>query len=178
MQEYFAQRGLRTRRQMMVFAQYLLSFSRHFSKMLHRIRLQNIWKIILKPELAFRCNCFQKYTVFSRLFDIVAPLLRLAPTWVIFLCYFKQSKAIDMRFHWIRDRSNRNQFSVYWQPGSENRADYITKFHPPSHFQKMRNIFFNVQRDHQINALFSCLVQGCDNVRISRYESLRKTRRR
>ena len=91
---------------------------------------------------------------------------------------FKRSKAIDMRFHWIKDRTNRDQFTVYWRPGSENRADYITKFHPPSHCQKMRRTFFNVQRDHQINALFSCLVQGCDNVRISRYERLRKTRRR
>ena len=36
---------------------------------------------------------------------------------------FKRSKVIDMRFHWIKDRSNRHQFTVYWRPSAENRAE-------------------------------------------------------
>ena len=65
----------------------------------------------------------------------------------------KRSKAIDMRFHWIADRARQGQFHVYWLPGSENWADYVTKHHPPSHHQLMRPTFF--QSHHQANVIFS-----------------------
>ena len=26
----------------------------------------------------------------------------------------RKSKAMDMRFYWIRDRSNQDQFNIYW----------------------------------------------------------------
>ena len=65
----------------------------------------------------------------------------------------KRSKAIDMRFHWIADRVRQGQFYVYWAPGSENWADYVTKHHPPSHHQLMRPKFF--QSHHQANTIFS-----------------------
>ena len=32
----------------------------------------------------------------------------------------KRSKAIDMRFYWVRDRVNQNQFMIYWRQGSNN----------------------------------------------------------
>ena len=52
----------------------------------------------------------------------------------------KQTKAMDMRFHWLRDRAvNQKQFRFYWQPGSLQRADYWTKHHPPSHHCQMRS---------------------------------------
>jgi hypothetical protein len=51
----------------------------------------------------------------------------------------RRSKAIDMRFHWIRDRIRQGQFDVSWEPGSGNLADYFTKNHPASHHQLMRN---------------------------------------
>ena len=31
-----------------------------------------------------------------------------------------KSKAMNMRFYWIRDRSNQDQFNIYWKPGSTN----------------------------------------------------------
>ena len=37
----------------------------------------------------------------------------------------KRSKAIDMRFYWIRDRVRQGQFQVYWRKGATNRADYF-----------------------------------------------------
>jgi hypothetical protein len=40
---------------------------------------------------------------------------------------------MDMRFHWLRDRENRNQFKIYWRPGKTNLADYWTKHHPAKH---------------------------------------------
>ena len=41
----------------------------------------------------------------------------------------KRSKAIDMRFYWVRDRVNQNQFMVYWRPGEiilENMSQNTT----------------------------------------------------
>jgi hypothetical protein len=29
----------------------------------------------------------------------------------------KRTKAMDMRFHWLRDRKQRQQFRIYWRPG-------------------------------------------------------------
>eukprot|EP00804_Cyclotella_cryptica_P003266 CCRYP_010499-RB/>CCRYP_010499-RB protein AED:0.45 eAED:0.44 QI:0/-1/0/1/-1/1/1/0/186 len=42
----------------------------------------------------------------------------------------KRTKAMDMRFHWLRDRANQKQFRFYWRPGTTNRGDYFTKHHP------------------------------------------------
>ena len=43
----------------------------------------------------------------------------------------RNSKAMDMRFYWIRDRKNQEQFNIYWKPSSTNRGDYFTKHFPP-----------------------------------------------
>ena len=29
----------------------------------------------------------------------------------------KRTKAMDMRFHWLRDRECQQQFRIYWRPG-------------------------------------------------------------
>ena len=42
----------------------------------------------------------------------------------------KRSKAIDLRFHWIRDRIRQGQFDVTWAPGRVNLADFFTKALP------------------------------------------------
>jgi hypothetical protein len=52
----------------------------------------------------------------------------------------KRTKAMDMRFHWLRDRGvNQKQFKFYWRPGSSMRADYWTKHHSPAHHRQIRN---------------------------------------
>ena len=53
----------------------------------------------------------------------------------------KRTKAMDMRFHWLRDRETHKQFRIYWRPGPTNWADYWTKHHPPSHHRNMRPEF-------------------------------------
>jgi hypothetical protein len=55
----------------------------------------------------------------------------------------KQSKAMDMRFYWIQDRVSQGQFTVHWQKGSDNLADYFTKHHPPAHHILMRPIYIH-----------------------------------
>jgi hypothetical protein len=53
----------------------------------------------------------------------------------------KRSKAIDMRFYWIRDRVRQGQFKIYWSKGQTNRADYFSKHHPASHHQAIRSTY-------------------------------------
>ena len=53
----------------------------------------------------------------------------------------KRMKAMDMRFHWLRDRGNRDQFEIYWRPGKTNLADYWTKHHPTKHHLGIRKQF-------------------------------------
>ena len=57
----------------------------------------------------------------------------------------KQTKAIDMRFHWLRDRECQQQFRIYWRPGQLNYADYSTKHHPTKHHQTIRKEFITPQ---------------------------------
>ena len=42
----------------------------------------------------------------------------------------KRSKAIDMRYHWLRDRVRQGIFKVFWDAGHNNIADYFTKLQP------------------------------------------------
>ena len=72
----------------------------------------------------------------------------------------KRSKAIDMRFHWVKDRVKQGQFIIYWVPGQDNKiADYVTKHHPASHHIKMRPKFFT---QHLAKIFVLQPLQGCD----------------
>ena len=50
----------------------------------------------------------------------------------------RRTKAMDMRFHWLRDRECQKQFRFYWRPGTLNLADYWTKHHCATHHQTIR----------------------------------------
>ena len=51
-----------------------------------------------------------------------------------------RSKAIDMRFYWLRDRVEQGQFKIHWAPGDENWADHFTKHHSPTHHKRVRPV--------------------------------------
>ena len=68
----------------------------------------------------------------------------------------KRSKAMDMRFYWIRDRVRQGQFQIYWKPGRANRADYFTKHHPASHHRIMQNSYLHKPGNPNRN-YFECL---------------------
>eukprot|EP00804_Cyclotella_cryptica_P020437 CCRYP_014425-RA/>CCRYP_014425-RA protein AED:0.04 eAED:0.02 QI:0/0/0/1/1/1/2/0/1218 len=53
----------------------------------------------------------------------------------------KRTKAMDMRFHWLRCRTNQKHFRPYWHAGATNLADYVTKHHPAIHHQAVRPLF-------------------------------------
>jgi hypothetical protein len=53
----------------------------------------------------------------------------------------KQTKAMDMQYHWLRDRKAQGQFRFYWRLGKTNLVDYFTKHHPPAHHVNVRSEF-------------------------------------
>jgi hypothetical protein len=53
----------------------------------------------------------------------------------------KQTKAMDMQFHWLCDREAQGQFRIYPRLGKTNFADYFTKHHPPAHHVNVRSEF-------------------------------------
>ena len=73
-----------------------------------------------------------------------------------------KSKAMDVRFYWIRYRSNQDQFNIYWKPGSTNRGDYFTKHLPPSHHTTVRPDCLHVSKHGKPSTL-----QGCVNLTLS-----------
>jgi hypothetical protein len=53
----------------------------------------------------------------------------------------KRSKAIDMRYHWIRDQVKQGTFTITWEQGSANLADYFTKTLSVKNFTAMRRTY-------------------------------------
>jgi len=53
----------------------------------------------------------------------------------------RRSKAIALRYHWIRDRVAMGHFQLHWQPGTHNLADFLTKPHPVYHHRRMSKFF-------------------------------------
>jgi hypothetical protein len=77
----------------------------------------------------------------------------------------QRSRAIDMRFYWVRDHSDQGEFGIIWGPGSGNRADYYSKHHPPAHHQAMRPLYLHTLESNgnaikQCNAMLTSL-RGC-----------------
>jgi hypothetical protein len=76
----------------------------------------------------------------------------------------KRSKAIDMRFYWVKCRTRQKQCIVYWGPGTSNLADYHTKHHcSPAHHQLMSPTYVHPTTEQLANTLASCLLRGCVN---------------
>jgi hypothetical protein len=58
----------------------------------------------------------------------------------------KRSKAIDMRYHWIRDQVQQGKVTVTWEAGVLNLADFFTKAHPVWHHKAMVGTFVHVPK--------------------------------
>eukprot|EP00978_Attheya_sp_CCMP212_P019124 scaffold53192_cov32-Attheya_sp.AAC.3 len=86
----------------------------------------------------------------------------------------KRSRAIDMRFYWVRDRVRQGHFHVFWESGKVNMADYWTKHHPTYHHRAMRTKILrptprdiaNAQDTHTTpRSQRGCVVTGRDSYR-------------
>jgi hypothetical protein len=53
----------------------------------------------------------------------------------------RRTKAMDMRWHWVRDRIRQEHFTLTWYPGVDNLADFFTKSHPAIHHNAMRQYY-------------------------------------
>ena len=73
----------------------------------------------------------------------------------------KRSKAIDMRFYWLRDRVKQKQFSILWRKGALNKADYFTKHHPAKHHQAMRSTYLH--QPGTTKNYFDCLTEDASS---------------
>jgi hypothetical protein len=76
----------------------------------------------------------------------------------------KRTKAMDMRFYWIKDRVKQGKFNVYWGPGYQHLADYFTKNHSPVHHKRMRETYIHAS-EQPINqkGIRDSALRGCVN---------------
>jgi hypothetical protein len=76
----------------------------------------------------------------------------------------KRTKAMDMRFYWIKDRVKQGQFNVYWGPGYQHLADYFIKHHSPVHHKRMCEIYIHADKQ-PINqkGIRDSALRGCVN---------------
>jgi len=66
----------------------------------------------------------------------------------------RRSKAMGMRFYWLRDRARLLQFHIHWKRGKHNLADYPTKNHPTKHHIAVRPTYvLNHVKLHLLKAL-------------------------
>ena len=78
----------------------------------------------------------------------------------------KRSKAMDMRWYWLKDRVRQGQFLVYYRPGNTNLADPFTKHHTPAYIAKMTPKFLHASHQDTLAPLSThTLVRGCVNSR-------------
>jgi hypothetical protein len=70
----------------------------------------------------------------------------------------KRTKAMDMRFYWLRCQEAQNQFRFFWRPGGQNLADYWTKHHSAAHHQNMRAEFLTKMDEvHKLREEIACM---------------------
>ena len=74
----------------------------------------------------------------------------------------RKSKAMDIRFYWIRDRRNQEQFNIYWKTGSTNGGYYFTKHFTPAHHSTVGPSYLHVAKYGKCITL-----QGCVNLTLS-----------
>jgi hypothetical protein len=76
----------------------------------------------------------------------------------------KWTKAMDMRFYWIKDRVKQGQFKIYWGPGFQNLADYFTKHHLPAHHKRIRDVYIHAnERPINRKVIRDSALRGCVN---------------
>jgi hypothetical protein len=78
----------------------------------------------------------------------------------------KALKVMDMRFHWLRCQNTQGQFRYYWQPGTQNLADYFTKHHPASHHIAQGPLYLTQCKDPQYTKLFLVSPSTNSNVKV------------
>jgi hypothetical protein len=88
----------------------------------------------------------------------------------------KRSKAMDMRFYWIRDCVKQIQFLVHWKAGSLNLGDYHTKHHPTKHHPMVRPYYIHEPNSPRvIPSDPSVGLRGCVNPHLAKPPGYERT---
>jgi hypothetical protein len=58
-------------------------------------------------------------------------------------CKKQRSKAIYMRFYWVRDRAQQQQFDIGWETSTQNLGDYFTKHHTAARHKGIRRMYLH-----------------------------------
>ena len=64
---------------------------------------------------------------------------------------------MDMRFYWLRDKTNLKRYHIYWCPGADNLADFYTKHHSPVHHQQIRSKIMGAANNISLADLQGCI---------------------
>jgi hypothetical protein len=76
----------------------------------------------------------------------------------------KRTKAIDMRFYWIKDRVKQGQFDIYWGPGFKKLVDYFTKHHSSAHHKRICDVYIHADaRPINRKGIRDSALKGCVN---------------
>jgi hypothetical protein len=77
----------------------------------------------------------------------------------------KHSKAMDMRFYWVKDIVEQDQFNVGWAPGDTNMGDYFTKHHSQADRKCMRPYFLHDKHSQMIrHDTILAILRGCVDI--------------
>jgi hypothetical protein len=58
-------------------------------------------------------------------------------------CNQQRSKAIYMRFYWVRDRAQQGLFDIGWGPSAQNLGGYVTEHHSPAHHRGIMSMYLH-----------------------------------
>jgi hypothetical protein len=77
----------------------------------------------------------------------------------------KRSKAMDMRFNWVKDRVEQHQFNFGWAPGDTNLGDYFTKYHSPAQHKRMRPYYLHDKNSPMVSHdTRLAILRGCADI--------------
>ena len=62
----------------------------------------------------------------------------------------QRSRSMEMRYFWICDQLKNGHVAVYWFPGLENLADYLSKHHDTNHHVRVRPIYLREKNSPRI----------------------------
>ena len=66
----------------------------------------------------------------------------------------KDNKPIYICFYWIQECTEKGEFLVYWQPGSNKHGNYQTKHHSPDHHSAMQLIFLYINKEQSMKFFY------------------------
>jgi hypothetical protein len=77
-------------------------------------------------------------------------------------CKQQRSKAIYMRFYWVRDCAQQGQFDIGWGPSAQNLGDYFTKHNTPAQHKGIWSMYLNfTNTPRYITSAHKKILQGC-----------------